>query len=257
MIFATEVDSADADLRPVVAAVSRTEGIAQATPPQVSKDGQAATFTAFPTTGYQDEATADLVHKLRDDVLPEAPGGEAVLIGGPNAGTIDVSEESAERLPLMIGVVIALSMVLMLSLVRSVTIALQAAVMNALSIGAAFGVVVAIVQWGWLGTAFGFPTEMPVTSWVPMMMFPVLFGLSMDYQVFLISRIREEYERTGDTRVAVTRGLARTARVITAAAAIMISVFMTSVLGPDVAVKQGLWAWPSPCSSTPPSCGWC
>ncbi|MED7827322.1 MMPL family transporter [Streptomyces chiangmaiensis] len=239
LIFATEVDSADADLRPVVAAVSRTEGIAQATPPQVSKDGQAATFTAFPTTGYQDEATADLVHKLRDDVLPEAPGGEAVLIGGPNAGTIDVSEESAERLPLMIGVVIALSMVLMLSLVRSVTIALQAAVMNALSIGAAFGVVVAIVQWGWLGTAFGFPTEMPVTSWVPMMMFPVLFGLSMDYQVFLISRIREEYERTGDTRVAVTRGLARTARVITAAAAIMISVFMTSVLGPDVAVKQG------------------
>jgi putative drug exporter of the RND superfamily len=239
LIFAAEVDSKGADLSPVVAAVSKTEGIAQATPPQVSKDGKAVTFIAFPTTGYQDEATADLVHKLRDDVLPDTPGGDAVLIGGPNATTIDVSEDSAERLPLMIGVVIALSMVLMLALVRSVTIALQAAVMNALSIGAAFGVVVAIVQWGWLGTFFGFPTEMPVTSWVPMTMFPVLFGLSMDYQVFLISRIREEYERTGDTRLSVTRGLARTARVITAAAAIMIAVFMTSVLGPDVAVKQG------------------
>ncbi|WP_367320822.1 MMPL family transporter [Streptomyces sp. HUAS ZL42] len=239
LIFAARVDSKDADLSPVVAAVGKTEGIAQATPPQVSNDGQAVTFTAFPTTGYQDEATADLVHRLRDDVLPGTPGGAAVLIGGPNATTIDVSEDSAERLPLMIGVVIALSMVLMLALVRSVTIALQAAVMNALSIGAAFGVVVAIVQWGWLGTAFGFPTEMPVTNWVPMTMFPVLFGLSMDYQVFLISRIREEYERTGDTRLSVTRGLARTARVITAAAAIMIAVFMTSVLGPDVAVRQG------------------
>ncbi|GAQ50451.1 MMPL family transporter [Streptomyces acidiscabies] len=239
LIFATEVGSATTDLGPVVAAVGRTEGIAQTTPPQVSKDGRAATFTAFPTTGYQDEATADLVHKLRDDVLPETPGGKTVLIGGPNATTIDVSEDSAARLPLMIGVVIALSMLLMLALVRSVTIALQAAVMNALSIGAAFGVVVAIVQWGWLGRVFGFPTEMPVTSWVPMTMFPVLFGLSMDYQVFLISRIREEYERTGDTRLSVARGLARTARVITAAAAIMIAVFMTSVLGPDVAVKQG------------------
>ncbi|QNP74730.1 MMPL family transporter [Streptomyces roseirectus] len=239
LIFATEVDSADADLSPVVAAVRGTEGIAQTTPPQVSQDGKAVTFTAFPTTGYQDEATADLVHELRDDVLPKTPGGEKVLIGGPNATTIDVSEDSAERLPLMIGVVIALATLLMLGLVRSVTIALQAAVMNVLSIGAAFGVVVAIVQWGWLGSFFGFPTEMPVTSWVPMTMFPVLFGLSMDYQVFLISRIREEYERTGDTRLSVTRGLARTARVITAAAAIMIAVFMTSVLGPDVGVKQG------------------
>ncbi|MEV3927725.1 MMPL family transporter [Actinomadura coerulea] len=192
---------------------------------------------AFPATGYQDEATADLVHELRDDVLPRAPGGEHVLVGGPNAGTIDAAEESGSRLPLMIGVVIALSMVLLIALVRSITIALQAAVMNLLSIGAPYGVVVAVVQWGWLGPALGFPATMPVTTWVPMMMFPVLFGLSMDYQVFLISRVREEYERT-DTRMAVARGLARTAKVITAAAAIMIAVFTTSLLGPDLAVKQ-------------------
>ncbi|GGR98857.1 membrane protein [Micromonospora fulviviridis] len=239
LIFATEVESQDADLGSVVEAVSRTEGIAYATPPRVSENGQAVTFTAFPTTGYQDEATANLVHELRDDVLPRTPGGEQVLVGGPNASTIDVAEESGSRLPLMIVVVIAMSMVLLIALVRSVTIALQAAVMNLLSIGAAYGVIVAVVQWGWLGPMLGFPAAMPVTTWVPMMMFPVLFGLSMDYQVFLTSRVREEYERTGDTRTAVARGLAGTAKVITAAAAIMIAVFTTSLLGPDIAVKQG------------------
>ncbi|MBE3015916.1 MMPL family transporter [Microbispora sp. NEAU-D428] len=239
LIFATEVGSKDADLRPVIEAVGRTEGIAYATPPQVSTDGQAAIFMAFPTTGYQDRATADLVHRLRDDVLPKAPGGEGVYVGGPNAGTIDMADDIGSRLPLMIAVVIAVSLVLLTALVRSVTIALQAAVMNLLSIGAAYGVLVAVVQWGWLGSALGFPTTMPITTWVPMMIFPVLFGLSMDYEVFLIARVREEYERTGDTRTAVARGMARTAKVITAAAAIMVAVFTTSLLGPDVAVKQG------------------
>ncbi|MFI8824381.1 MMPL family transporter [Streptomyces sp. NPDC053431] len=239
LVFASEVDSRNADLGPVVEAVGRTEGIAYATPPRVSEDGKAVTFVAFPTTGYQDEATTDLVHRLRDEVLPRTAGGEQVLVGGPNAGTIDTAEESGSRLPLMIVVVVAMSMVLLIALVRSVTIALQAAVMNLLSIGAAYGVLVAVVQWGWLGTALGFPAAMPVSTWVPMMMFPVLFGLSMDYQVFLISRVREEYERTGDTRAAVATGLARTAKVITAAAAVMIAVFTTSLLGPDVAVKQG------------------
>jgi RND superfamily putative drug exporter len=238
LIFATQVDSRNADLRLVVEAVGKTEGIAYVTPPRASKDGQAATFMAFPKTGYQDEATTKLVHRLRDDVLPKAPGGEGVYVGGPNASTIDFADEVGSRLPLMIAVVIAMSLVLLIALVRSVTIALQAAVMNLLSIGAAYGVLVAVVQWGWLGSALGFPTDMPITTWVPMMMFPLLFGLSMDYEVFLISRVREEYERTGDTRMAVTRGLARTAKVITAAAAIMIAVFTTSLLGPDVSVKQ-------------------
>ena len=238
LIFATQFGTKDTDLRPVVEAVGKTEGIAYVTQPRVSKDGQAATFMAFPKTGYQDAATADLVHELRDDVLPTAPGGERVYVGGPNAGAIDFADDVSSRLPLMIAVVIAMSMLLLIALVRSVTIALQAAVMNLLSIGAAYGVLVAVVQWGWFGSALGFPTDMPITTWVPMMMFPILFGLSMDYEVFLISRVREEYERTGDTRRAVTRGLARTAKVITAAAAIMIAVFTTSLLGPDVAVKQ-------------------
>ncbi|MFF4825439.1 MMPL family transporter [Streptomyces sp. NPDC001312] len=238
LILATEVRSQDADLRPVVEAVRRTEGIAYATEPRTSKDGRAATFMAFPRTGYQDEATADLVHRLRDDVLPKAPGGAQVYVGGPNAGAIDFAEDTSSRLPLMIGVVIVMSLLLLIVLVRSVTIALQAAVMNLLSIAAAYGVLVAVVQWGWLGSLLGFPTEMPVTTWVPMMMFPLLFGLSMDYEVFLISRVREEYERTGDTRAAVTLGLARTAKVITAAAAIMIAIFTTALLGPDVSVKQ-------------------
>jgi putative drug exporter of the RND superfamily len=238
LIFATEVDSKDADLRPVVEAVRKTEGIAYATQPRISNDGQAATFMAFPKTGYQEKATADLVHELRDDVLPEAPGGGDVYVGGPNAATIDFAEEVGSRLPLMIGIVIVMSLMLLIALVRSVTIAVQAAVMNLLSIGAAYGVLVAVVQWGWFGSALGFPTDMPITTWVPMMMFPLLFGLSMDYEVFLISRVREEYERTGDTRMAVTRGLARTAKVITAAAAVMIAVFTTALLGADVSVKQ-------------------
>ncbi|MEV8021427.1 MMPL family transporter [Streptomyces sp. NPDC086554] len=238
LVFATEVGSKDADLAPVVDAVRKTEGIAYATQPRLSKDQQAAIFMAFPKTGYQDEATADLVHQLRDTTLTKAAGGEDVYVGGPNAGAIDFAEETSSRLPFMIAIVIVMSLLLLIALVRSVTIALQAAVMNLLSIGAAYGVLVAVVQWGWLGSALGFPTEMPITTWVPMMMFPVLFGLSMDYEVFLISRVREEYERTGDTRIAVTRGLARTAKVITAAAAIMIAVFTTSLLGPDVSIKQ-------------------
>jgi RND superfamily putative drug exporter len=224
--------TADDDLRPVVEAVGRTEGIASVTPPRVSADGQAAMFMAFPETGYQDEATVDLVHSLRSLVPAE------VFVGGPNAAAIDFAEDTGSHLPLMITVVIALSLLLLVALVRSVTIAVQAAVMNLLSIAAAYGVLVAIVQWGWFGPVLGFPTAMPVTTWVPMMMFPLLFGLSMDYEVFLISRVREEYERTGDTRQAVARGLARTAKVITAAAAIMIAIFTTGLLGADVSVKQ-------------------
>ncbi|GAA4989653.1 MMPL family transporter [Yinghuangia aomiensis] len=238
LIFATRIDSPDTDLRPVLEAVGTTNGIARVTPARISNDAQAATFMAFPTTGFQDQATTDLVHKLRDDVLPKAAGSAKVYVGGPNAGAIDFAEDTGSRLPWMIAVVIAMSLVLLVALVRSVTIALQAAVMNLLSIAASYGVLVAIVQWGWLGSAFGFPTDMPITTWVPMMMFPLLFGLSMDYEVFLISRVREEYDRTGDTRTAVASGLARTAKVITAAAAIMIAVFTTSLLGPDVSVKQ-------------------
>ncbi len=129
-------------------------------------------------------------------------------------------------------------MLLLLFVFRSVVIAVKAAAMNLLSISAAYGVLVAVAQWGWASRLFGFPEKMPVTTWVPMFLFVILFGLSMDYEVFLLSRIREEYDRSGDNAAAVARGLARTARVITAAAAIMVVVFLSFVLGADVSVKQ-------------------
>jgi uncharacterized membrane protein YdfJ with MMPL/SSD domain len=161
-----------------------------------------------------------------------------VLIGGPNAGTIDFSDAVRARLPWLIAVVVGLSLLLLLVLVRSVAIAVKAAVANLLSIAAAYGVLTAVVQWGWLGHQLGFPTGMPVTPWVPLFMFPILFGLSKDYEVFLISRIREEYDLGAETRRAVTRGLARTARVITAAAAIMVFVFLSVLLVGQIEVKQ-------------------
>jgi RND superfamily putative drug exporter len=176
------------------------------------------------------------VHRLRDTVVPRAAGD--VLVGGPNAATIDFSDAVRARLPWLITVVVGLSLLLLLVLVRSVAIAVKAAVANLLSIAAAYGVLTAVVQWGWLGHQLGFPVGMPVTPWVPLFMFPILFGLSTDYEVFLISRIREEYDLGAETRQAVTRGLARTARVITAAAAIMVFVFLSVLLVGQIEVKQ-------------------
>jgi uncharacterized membrane protein YdfJ with MMPL/SSD domain len=195
---------------------------------------------AFPTTGTQDAATPDLVHHLRDTVIPGAAGGSRmrVYVGGPNAGTIDFADAVSSRLPWLIAVVVGLSMILLLILVRSVLIAVKAAVMTLLSTVAAYGVLTAVVQWGWLGHVLGFPEAMPITTWVPLFIFPILFGLSTDYEVFLISRIREEYDSGATTREAVARGLSHTARVITAAAAIMVFVFSAVLLGGDIAVKQ-------------------
>ncbi|WP_018655185.1 MMPL family transporter [Actinomadura flavalba] len=228
------------DLAPVARAVRETPGIAAVQPPVPSRDGAAALLVAFPATGALDARTADLVHTLRDDVIPRATAGTDldVHVGGPNAGSIDFAENVRDRLPWLIAVVVGLSLLLLVAMVRSVTIALQAALMNLLSVGAAYGVLTAVVQWGWAGRLLGFPTDMPVTTWVPLMMFPILFGLSMDYEVFLVSRVRELYERGVETREAVAQGLARTARVITAAAAIMVMIFLSVLLGPDLQVKQ-------------------
>ncbi|MGK5555240.1 MMPL family transporter [Actinomadura kijaniata] len=228
------------DAAPVAEAVRRTPGVAAVQPPVRSRDGAASMFVAFPTTAALDERTGDLVHRLRDDVVPSVTRGTAleVYVGGPNAGSIDFADDVRERLPVLVAVVVGLSLFLLVALVRSVTVALQAAVMNLLSVAAAYGVLTAVVQWGWGGGPLGFPTDMPVATWVPLMMFPILFGLSMDYEVFLVSRIRELYERGVETREAVAQGLARTARVITAAAAIMVMVFLSVLLGADIAVKQ-------------------
>ena len=227
-------------LRGIEAAVRVTPGVARVTPPVVSADRAAAMMIAYPTTSQQDTATNDMVHRLRDTVLPRATAGTGIraYVGGPNAGAVDFADLVNQRLPWLIGIVVGLSVLLLMVVFRSVTVAIKAAAMNLLSISAAYGVLTAVTQWGWLGNVFGFGEKMPVATWVPMFLFVILFGLSMDYEVFLLSRIREEYDRTGDNSAAVARGLARTARVISAAAAIMIVVFLSVVLGADVAVKQ-------------------
>jgi RND superfamily putative drug exporter len=217
-------------------AIEGTPGIAEVTPPVISRDGQAALMIAYPTTGEQDAATNALVNRLDDTVLPRS--GLTAYLTGPNAANVSFTNLIGSRLPLLIGVVVALSLGLLLVVFRSVAIAVKAALMNLLSVCAAYGVLVAVTQWGWLGHVFGFPEKMPVTTWVPVFLFVILFGLSMDYEVFLLSKIREEYDRTGDNSLAVGRGLAATARVISAAAAIMVVVFLSFDLTPDVSVKQ-------------------
>ena len=242
LIVAVRATRADgAQLASLRAAIAHTPGVAGVTPPVLSPDGRAAMLIAYPTTGEQDAATNALVSRLDDGVLArfeQAGPGLTVYLTGPNAANVAFTNLIGARLPWLIAVVVTLSMVLLLVEFRSVLIAVKAAAMNLLSVCAAYGVLTAVTQWGWLGRAFGFPEKMPVTTWVPVFLFVILFGLSMDYEVFLLSRIREEYERCGDTQLAVGRGLAATARVITAAAAIMVVVFAGFVLTPDVSVKQ-------------------
>jgi uncharacterized membrane protein YdfJ with MMPL/SSD domain len=237
LIVAAKVTPADIPaLDRLRGALEATPGVADVTPPVISRDGQAAILIAYPTTGEQDAATNALVNRLEDSVLPHS--GLTAYVTGPNAANVSFTNLIDSRLPLLIGVVVALSMALLLVVFRSVVIAVKAAVMNLLSVCAAYGVLTAVTQWGWLGHVFGFPEKMPVTTWVPVFLFVILFGLSMDYEVFLLSKIREEYDRCGDNRLAVGRGLAATARVISAAAAIMVVVFLSFDLTPDVSVKQ-------------------
>src|SRR5450755_4261850 len=224
----------------LAAAVRATPGVASVTPAVVSQDGRAVMLIAYPATGEQDPATNALVNRISGTVLPRATRGTGIqaYVTGPNAGNVTFANVIGKRLPLLVGVVVLLSMLLLLVVFRSVVVAIKAAVMNLLSISAAFGVLVLVTQDGWLHQLFGFPEKMPVTTWVPVFLFVILFGLSMDYEVFLLSRIRESYDETGDNAASVATGLARTARVITAAAAIMVVVFLSFVLGADVSVKQ-------------------
>ena len=240
LIVAAALPSASTSTARLAHAISATPGIVHVSPVQVSRDGQAAMMIAYPATGEQDAATNALVNQVREHVIPRATAGTGIraYLTGPNAGNVAFANLVGQRLPWLIGIVVGLSMVLLTVMFRSVTVAVKAAVMNLLSISAAYGVLVAIAQYGWLGHVFGFPEKMPVTTWVPMFLFVILFGLSMDYEVFLLSRIKEGYDATGDNAASVASGLARTARVITAAAAIMIVVFLSFVFGADVSVKQ-------------------
>jgi putative drug exporter of the RND superfamily len=207
-------------------------GVASAGPAVLNQAGTAAVILVYPRTAPQAAQTAALVHRLRDQVIPQATAGSgaAVYVGGQTAGGIDASAFLSARLPWVIGLVIALAFVLLTVVFRSLVVPLKAALMNLLSIGAAYGVIVAVFQWGWLGPVFGVSRTGPIDPWIPMMMFTIVFGLSMDYEVFLLSRMREQWLRHGDSSRAVADGLADTARVITAAAAIMVCVFGSFVI---------------------------
>ncbi len=234
-------DSADAAAVTELAAVlADDDGVRAVSPPEFNATGDTAVVTVIPATAPQDEATSELVHRLRDDTVPSVTAGTdlSVHVGGPTAGFIDQSDRIAARLPWFIGAVVALSFLLLMTVFRSILVPLKAALLNLLSIGAAYGVVVAVFQWGWGRSLIGLEEAVPIASFVPMMMFAILFGLSMDYEVFILSRIREEYQR-GHTNIdSVVAGLGATARVITAAALIMISVFLGFVASDDPVVKM-------------------
>jgi putative drug exporter of the RND superfamily len=198
----------------------------------------AAMWELVPTSGPQDEATTNLVKRLRDDVLPPAEDatGVDVAVTGNVAVNVDFSHYLSSRLPYFFTAVLALSFLLLMVVFRSLLVPLKAVIMNLLSIGAAYGLVVALFQWGWLSDLTNVEPA-PIEPWAPMMLFAIVFGLSMDYEVFLLSRVREEWRRTGDSRTSVADGLAATAKVITAAAAIMVFVFGTFILENDRTVK--------------------
>ena len=223
----------------LVAALKSTEGVAAVSPPTPNEPGDAAIIQVIPTTSPQDEETSVLVHRLRDESIPSAtPEGATVYLGGLTATFIDLSERVTNALPWFIGAVLLLSFLLLVVVFRSILVPLKAAVMNLLSIGASYGVIVAIFQWGWGRSLLGIENSVPIISFVPMMMFAVLFGLSMDYEVFLLSRVREEYLKNRNNVESVVTGISTTARVITSAALVMIAVFLSFVAVPDPTAKM-------------------
>jgi RND superfamily putative drug exporter len=221
------------------ARIADVPGVAAVSEPQVNPAGDTAVLTVVPTTGPQDGRTETLVHRLRDTTIPAATRGTGttVHVGGVPATAIDTTVNIARRIPLLIGGVVLLSMLLLLVAFRSLAVALKAAAMNLLSVAAAYGVVALVLDGGWAGRLVGIDTASPLPAFVPVLMFAVLFGLSMDYEVFLVSRMREVWTRTGDNGRAIVDGLAGTGRVITAAAAIMVAVFAAFVPSPDIVLK--------------------
>jgi RND superfamily putative drug exporter len=240
IIAATVPEGQKATVASLGAKVAGTPGVAYAAPAQFSASGRDAVIIAYPTTSPQSAQTETIVHTLRDQAIPAATAGTGVVayVGGETAGSVDASSYLSSRLVWVIGAVLLLAFLLLMAVFRSLAIPLKAVVVNMLSVGAAYGVIVAVFQWGWLGGLIGIGATGPIDPWIPLMMFTILFGLSMDYEVFLLSRIREEWRRSGDNSTAVADGLAKTARVITAAAAIMICVFGSFVIGDPLHVLK-------------------
>jgi len=230
-------DEGKAAFQRVVDAVGKTKGVVTTTKP-VTVGENILLAQVYPSASPQSEATNDLVKKLRDDVVPPAEDGKIdALVGGNTAIGIDFSKVLADKLPLFIGVVVLLSFLLLMAVFRSLVIPAMAALMNLLSVAAAFGVVVAVFQKGWGAELIGVSSTGPIEAFLPVMVFAILFGLSMDYEVFLVSRIYEEWHKRGDNREAIKHGLAATGRTITAAAAIMVLVFGAFVLGGERVIK--------------------
>ncbi|MCW2775053.1 MAG: family transporter [Nocardioides sp.] len=221
-----------AGVKGVAADIAAVPGIVSVSDPQTSDDSDTVVFTATPTTGPADPATSTTIDRVRDVI----PGN--VYVSGITAVTDDLNAQLSAKLPLFIGAVIAVSFLLLMLVFRSIAVPVKAAVMNLLSIGGAYGVLVAVFQWGWGATALGLDGPTPITSVIVIIMFPILFGLSMDYEVFLLSRIREEYDRTGDNTESVARGLAGTGRVVTSAALIMVAVFSSFIFSPIPSLKM-------------------
>ncbi|CCH86705.1 MMPL domain transmembrane transporter [Modestobacter italicus] len=232
----TSPDDATTLLTNTATTLGQTPGVASVGAPNVDQAGDTAVLTVVPTTSPQDQATTELVQRLRSDVLPGVPADTFVV--GTTAGYVDFTDKIAARMPWLILTVVALSFVLLTVAFRSVVIATKAAVLNLLSVGAAYGVVVAVFQWGWGSSWIGIEEDLPIPAFVPMLMFAIVFGLSMDYEVFLLSRVHEAWSATRDAHRSVAIGIGGTARVITTAAAVMVVVFSSFVLDPDPTVKM-------------------
>jgi RND superfamily putative drug exporter len=228
-----------APVKQLAAAIARAHDVASVAPPRLNPTGRVATFSVYPRSSPQAEETTDLVSQLREATIPPLAAADHmhVYVGGVTAGALDFAEVLSEKLPLFIGVVTFVSALLLLLVFRSLVIPLQGALMNLLSIGASLGVVVAIFQWGWLPQLFHAHPG-PIESFIPVMLFAIVFGLSMDYEVFLVSRMHERWVRTGDASRAVGEGLALTGRVITAAAAIMVVVFLSFMVGESRVIEE-------------------
>jgi RND superfamily putative drug exporter len=240
LVIAVDVSEDVTVVEPLAAAIADDAGVVGVAPPVVDLEAGVATLVVFPSSAPQDHATVDTIERIRSEVIPTVLGDSPARghVGGATASFSDMGNQVRDRLPLFIAAVLLLSFLLLVVLFRSILVPLKAAVLNLLSIGAAYGVMVMVFQWGWAKDLIGLEATVPIISFIPMFMFAVLFGLSMDYEVFLLSRVREEYQATGDNDASVIRGIASTARVITSAALIMISVFLGFVLGDDPAIKM-------------------
>ncbi len=228
-----------AALEELRSAIARAPGVVSVTPIRLNPSGYVATISLYPSSSPQAYATSQLVEHLRTDVIPPiaARTGIVAYVGGVTAGAVDFATTLGHKLPLFIGVVVLVSALLLMLVFRSLVIPLQAAFMNLLSIGASLGVIVVVFQWGWLRSVLGVQAG-PIESFIPVMLFAIVFGLSMDYEVFLVSRMHEQWTRTRDHRRAVGEGLALTGRVVTAAAAIMVCVFLSFMLGENRVIEE-------------------